>query len=321
VIRLDAAQTAQALPFSALAEALAEILILKRQGLVLAPPRLHMPLPGGVLLVMPATDHRLLMVKRITVHPGNPGRDLPAIQGAVTVADAATGQPLLELHGPTVTARRTAALSLLAARLLAPKEAGTLLVAGAGVQAESHALAFHEGLGVERCFVFSRTAATARALCQRLTTAGLFSQVADKGDLSEVLAETPVVVTATTASAPVMPDRFRDDAFVAAVGSFSPLTAEIPAGMVRRARVYVDDLESARQEAGDLLQAGVDWETVTPLEDVADGAAVRPEAGGGPVLFKSVGHALFDLAAARLAMTSVAAGAFSGVRSPGRRGP
>jgi ornithine cyclodeaminase len=309
VIRLDAAQTARALPFPALADALAEMLILKRRGLVLAPPRLHMPLPGGVLLVMPATDHRLLMVKRIAVHPGNPARGLPAIQGEITVADAATGQPLLELHGPTATARRTAALSLLAARLLAPKAAGTLLVAGAGVQAESHALAFHEGLGVERCFVFSRTAATARSLCERLSAAGLAATAAGQGEAAGIAGESSFVVTATTASAPVVPDRFRDDAFVAAVGSFSPLAAEIPAGAVRRARVYVDDPESARLEAGDLIQAGVDWETVTPLEDVADGVASRPEAGGGPVLFKSVGHALFDLAAARLAMASVSAGA------------
>jgi ornithine cyclodeaminase len=308
VIRLDAAQTARALPFPALADALAEILILKRRGRVLAPPRLHLPLQGGVLLVMPATDHRLLMVKRITVHPGNPGRGLPAIQGEVAVADAATGRPLLELHGPTVTARRTAALSLLAARLLAPHPAGELLVVGAGVQAESHALAFHQGMGVRTCFVFSRTAAKARALAGRLGEAGLAARAVERGEAAEILAGSPFVVTATTAVEPVLPDGIPGDAFVAAVGSFSPLAAEIPPGVVRRARVWVDDLESARQEAGDLIRAGVDWKTVTPLEDVASGATPRPSPGGGPVLFKSVGHALFDLAAARLAMSSLSAG-------------
>lgn len=305
MIRLDAAKTARALPFAALADALAEILILKRRGGVFAPPRLHMPLPGGVLLVMPATDHHLLMVKRITVHPGNPGRGLPAIQGEVAVSGAATGTPLCQLHGPTVTARRTAALSLLAARLVAPNPQGPLVVVGAGVQAEAHALAFHEGLGVKACVVSSRTAAKAQALARSLRRAGLEARAVDARELPGLLAACPLVVTATTATEPVVPDGVRDDAFLAAVGSFSPRAAEIPASVVRRARVYVDDLLAAREEAGDLIRAGVDWDRVTPLEAVADGAAGRPEPGGGVVLFKSVGHALFDLAAARLAMASL----------------
>ncbi|MDQ7831481.1 MAG: delta(1)-pyrroline-2-carboxylate reductase family protein [Desulfovibrionaceae bacterium] len=305
MIRLDAKQTARALPFAALADALAEILILKRRGGVYAPPRLHMPLPGGVLLVMPATDHRLLMVKRITVHPGNTGQRLPAIQGEVAVSDAATGKPLFELHGPTVTARRTAALSLLAARLVAPNPQGPLVVVGAGVQAEAHALAFQEGLGVTACVVSSRTAAKAETLALCLRRSGLDARAVDAREFPGMLSESSLVVTATTATEPVVPDRVRDDAFLAAVGSFSPRAAEIPADVVRRAQVYVDDMDSARQEAGDLIRAGVDFSRVTPLEDVADGMAARPEAGGGPVLFKSVGHALFDLAAARLAMTVV----------------
>ncbi|MEF3697043.1 delta(1)-pyrroline-2-carboxylate reductase family protein [Desulfolutivibrio sp.] len=299
---LDAAQTASVLPFDRLADALAEVLAKKRRGEVFAPPRLHMPLPGGVLLVMPATDHHLLMVKRITVHPGNPGQGAPAIQGEVTVSDAATGKPLFELHGPTVTARRTAALSLLAARLLAPNPQGPLLVVGAGVQARTHALAFHEGLGVKTCRLFSRTPAKAEALAQSLRQAGLDARAVEARELPGVIAASPLVVTATTATEPVVPDRVRDDAFLAAVGSFSPRAAEIPAGLVRRAQVYVDDLTAAQAEAGDLIRAGADFGRITPLEDVADGAVGRPEAGGGPVLFKSVGHALFDLAAARLAM-------------------
>ncbi|NDY56259.1 delta(1)-pyrroline-2-carboxylate reductase family protein [Desulfovibrio sulfodismutans] len=306
-MRLDAAQTASALPFDRLADALAEVLILKRRGGVSAPPRLHMPLPGGVLLVMPATDHQLLMVKRITVHSGNPGRGLPAIQGEVTVSDAATGKPLFELHGPTVTARRTAALSLLAARLLAKSPTGPLVVVGAGVQARTHALAFHEGLGVKACAVSSRTAAKAEALAQSLRQAGLDAKAVDAQELSGMLSESSLVVTATTATDPVIPDRVADDAFLAAVGSFSPRAAEIPAGLVRRSQVYVDDLKAAQEEAGDLIRAGVDFGRITPLEDVADGAAQGPDSGKGPVLFKSVGHALFDLAAARLAMCSLSA--------------
>jgi 1-piperideine-2-carboxylate/1-pyrroline-2-carboxylate reductase [NAD(P)H] len=97
----------------------------------------------------------------------------------------------------------------------------------------------------------------------------------------------------------VLPGAVADDAFVAAVGSFEPGAAELPAGLVGRAAIVVDTLEGAREEAGDLIQAekagAFSWGNATPLEDVLR-TSERPE---GPVVFKSVGHALWDLAAAR----------------------
>src|SRR5439155_13530104 len=100
---------------------------------------------------------------------------------------------------------------------------------------------------------------------------------------------------------PVLPEGVRDDTFVVAVGAYLPEMAELPAELVRRsselATLYVDTLGGARAEAGDLIMAGIDWARVTPLEEALD--APRPDKG--PVIFKSVGHALWDLAAARLA--------------------
>lgn len=302
MIRYDAGRTAAVLPFGPLADELAEILALKRQGRVHAPARLHLPLPGGTLLIMPATDGDIVAVKRITVHPGNPGKGLPAIQGEVTVSEAASGRPLLQLDGPTVTARRTAALTLLAARLLAENAKGPLLVVGAGVQAATHALAFHEGLGVGEFFVVSRTTAKAAALAGMLRERGARAEIVSAGALPKVLPLASLIVTATTSREPVLPADVRHDAFVAAVGSFTPEAAELPGSLVRAARVYVDDREAAAAEAGDLLRAGLDTTAVTPLEHVVDAPPSR--VGSGPVVFKSVGHALFDLAAARLAVAS-----------------
>ncbi|MFX8063453.1 hypothetical protein ABTK67_19015, partial [Acinetobacter baumannii] len=83
------------------------------------PARLVMPVPGpGSLLLMPASNADIAITKMITVHPHNPARSLPAIHGEVVVMDAQTGVRRLLLDGPTVTAHRTAAVSLLAARLL-----------------------------------------------------------------------------------------------------------------------------------------------------------------------------------------------------------
>src|SRR3712207_4278923 len=113
--------------------------------------------------------------------------------------------------------------------------------------------------------------------------------------------EVPLGATATTSRNPVLPEEVPQNIFVAAVGSFEPEAAELPAGLVSQSIVVVDTLECAREEAGDLLQAersgAFSWKNAMALEDVLR-AAERPR---GTVVFKSVGHALWDLAAARTA--------------------
>lgn len=297
---LDAESTQALLPYPALAEALREVLASKRSGEAHAPPRLAVPLGDGAsLLVMPAAEARVAVTKLVTIHPTNAARGLPTIQGEVVAMRAETGERLGALEGATVTTRRTAALSLLAARALAPRPDSALLVVGAGTQARSHLEAFHEGLGTKRVFVFSRGEEKAHALTEHARKLGMEASVV--GNVGEVLGEASLIVTATTSAEPVLPEEIPADVFVAAVGSFRPDMVELPAALVRSAnRVVADDLEGAREEAGDLIQAertgALSWDDVLPLEDALD--AGRPQ---GPVVFESVGHALWDLAAARLA--------------------
>lgn len=295
---LDAEATRGAMPYAELARALAGALRRWKTGAVAAPARLRVPLPGGgVLLVMPAAGERLAMTKLVSVHPGNPGLGLPSLLGEVVVMDAATGERLALLDGPELTARRTAALSLLAARTLAPDPGGPLLVVGSGVQARGHLEAFAAGLGTSRAWVVSRTEAKAEALAAHGRALGLDCTAVERAE--EVLPKAALIVTATTSSKPVLPAQgVRPDAFIAAVGAHSPGEAEIPALLVRRCRIYVDMPEACAAEAGDLIQARVDWREVASLADALD----QPRPQSGPVLFKSVGHALFDLAAAELAV-------------------
>ena len=298
----DATATAALLPYVPLSEEIAATLSQKAAGEVLCPERLSLPLPeGGVLLVMPAADARIAATKRIAVCPGNPARGLPLITGEVTVVRAGTGQRLGVLDGPEVTARRTAAASLLAARRLAPCHGGSLLVVGAGVQALAHAMAFASGLGLERVFVAARSRPKAALLAATLRSHGI--EADDVEAPAQVQDRVEFIVAATASPEPVLGETVREDAFIAAVGSFHPRRAEIPAGLVRGCRLYVDDLDGARREAGDLLLAGVDWRLVTPLERLC--AAQTPPAPElaqqGPVLYKAVGCAALDLAAARLA--------------------
>jgi ornithine cyclodeaminase len=295
---LDAAATAAALPWTGLVDALRAMLERKAAGCTVAPERLAVPLPGGMLLAMPASDGEYASTKLVTVHPGNPERGLPTLLGELLLMRADTGQRLLILDGPALTARRTAALSVLAARTLAPHARGPLLVVGAGIQGRAHLEAFAEVQGIRKAFIVSRSRASAEALAAHGRALGIDARAADSAD--EVLAQAGVLVTATTSTAPVIGEGVRDDAFVAAVGAYRPEMCELPAPLLYRARVYVDDPAGARHEAGDLIQAGLGWDRVTALEQVVSGAAAPP--ANGPVVFKSVGQALWDLAAARLAL-------------------
>ena len=294
---LNAQDTAAALPYQPLADCIKELL---QDASVKVPPRLVQPLfSGGSLFVMPASDKLLAITKLITFVADNASRQLPAIQGDVLVFDAVNGKRLCMLDGPTVTARRTAAVSLLAAQLLAPKPIGKLLIVGAGVQGRSHLEAFAQGLGVKDVMVASRSQASAQALVQHAINLGLHAQVVDNAD--EAMAECSLVVTATSAQQIAMRARPRDDAFVCAVGAFSPRMVEwapeVCLHMAQHGRIFVDTRD-ADHEAGDLLQAGLDVSQFASLQDVVQ----QPHEftnKTGPVFFKSCGWAGWDLAAAR----------------------
>lgn len=293
---VDAAQTARLLPYSPLARAIEDMLRLHAQGKVDAPPRHHIPLPGdGTLLVMPARGEKIAMTKTVTVHPENKAHGLPCIQGEVLVMDARDGTRLAVLDGIVLTARRTAALSLLAAQKLAPNPKGPALVFGAGAQARSHLLALKEGLDIYQAFVCARTTASAQALADDLVRHGIMIKPVD--DPAEVLPLCPIIVTATTSHTPVLSEQVRDDAMIIAVGAYRPDMAEIPPELVHRCTVF-DDTDEALYEAGDLIQAGMTTDDVTPLALALD-LDTPPR---GPVLFKSTGHSMFDLAAARMAV-------------------
>lgn len=295
---LNAADTAARLPYPALA---AEIEALLRAAAVQVPPRLVQPLPGGgSLFVMPALDGRLAITKLITFTPANAGTARPTIQGDVVVFDVATGARRLVLDGPSVTARRTAAVSLLAAQRLASNVRGPLLIVGAGVQGRAHLEAFAAGLAIQEVRIASRSLASAEALAAHARTLGLRAEVAS--DANAALADCPLVVTCTPAHEIVLQARPRRDAFIAAVGSFTPQMAELSPALCRHCAeegTVVLDTADAAHEAGDLLQAGLDVARFATLQQVVRGPDLKRP---GPLLFKSCGWAGWDLAAARLAL-------------------
>ena len=309
----DATATAQALPWRNLIDAIGQTLADHRAGRVQAPDRWVLPLaphtswflmpawftpavvaPGAPPLAEPATTPDIAAIKLVTYATANPALGLPAILGDVLVQRASTGERLALLDGPTVTARRTAAVSLYAALHLAPLPTGPLLVVGTGVQALSHVQAFTEGLGVDEVWVRGRTEASTHAFVQLLHRRGIYAEPVT--DLAAALQRCPLVVTATPAQMICLLGQVRDDTFIAAIGAFTRSMIELDPKLTRdiatRGQVVLDSA-SARVEAGDLFAAGVDLEALPTLADHP------PRSDGGPVLFKSCGSALWDLAAAR----------------------
>lgn len=295
----DAAATHRALPWGLLVHAIDRTLADLAAGQVQLPERWVLPLTEQCQwFVMPAwltsAAGDLAAMKLITYAAGNGERGLPAILGDVLVLRASTGERLALLDGPTVTARRTAAVTLHAARQLAPQPVGPLLVIGTGAQAIAHVQGFTEALGIDEVWVRGRTPASAQAFSQTLHQHGIYSEVAT--DLPSALARCPLVVTATPAQGVCLQGQVRDDAFVAAIGAFSPAMLELAPELTRdiaaRGQVVVDSA-AARHEGGDLIAAGIDLANCRTL-------AERPaRQDRGPVLFKSCGSALWDLAAAR----------------------
>lgn len=293
---LDASATAARLPY---AELVRELIAVLHDSVARVPPRLVQALPGGgSLFVMPAFDASVAITKLITFTPCNVGTKTPTIQGDVVVFDVETGRRRLVLDGPTVTARRTAAVSLLAAQWLAPNTSGPLLVVGAGAQGRAHLDAFAQW-GVKEMLIHSRSEASAHVLASYAREIGLHPQVVS--DANAALARCPLVVTCTPASGVVLRALPRADAFIAAVGAFTPQMIEldpvVTQHVFREGRIVVDTRD-ADHEAGDLLQAGIDVARLPSLRDI-DPAAARAT---GPVLFKSCGWAGWDLAAARTAL-------------------
>ncbi len=302
---LNAQQTADVLPYGELAQCIKALL---SDETVVVPPRLIQTLPaGGSFFVMPAHDATLAIAKLITFVAANPQKGLPAIQGDVVVFDAQDGQRLQILHGPTVTARRTAAVSLLAAQELAPRKSARLLIVGAGVQGLVHLEAFVQGLGVEDVLVASRTQASADALVAHARSLGVRAQRSDNPDLD--MARCALIVSCTSAQGVALKGIPPDDAFVSAVGAFKPQMVEwhpvVCRHMAQRGQIVVDSRD-ADHEAGDLLQAGLDVSRLASLADVVNrrGAWAQASDASGPVFFKSCGWAGWDLAAARCSQRS-----------------
>ncbi len=283
------------LPFSPLVNALALAMQELERGQIQCPERTTVRTHdhAGALMAMSSVGRDIMVTKLLTLFGGNPALGLPTIQGQVICAEACTGRFLFTLDGPTVTMRRTAAVSMLGIRTLARGPVRRVLVIGTGTQAVAHLqalCALYPGITV---VIRGRTPQRARDFCMRHQTPALTLRAEDTR-------EEPfdVVITVTASTSVIYNEPARADCLVIGVGAYRTDMVEIGPTTIAGSALYVDDAIGAPVEAGDLYQAGVDWNTVSPLSRALDDGAPTD---GRPVFFKSVGCSAWDLAACRVA--------------------
>jgi len=309
---LDADATRDALPWPALIAAIEATIADAAAGRTTCPPRTSVPLGGDdVWLLMPAVARAadVAACKLLTVHPGNPDQGRPLIQGDVLVIRASNGDRVALLDGPTVTARRTAAVTAYALQRIraARGDAGpvTCLVVGCGVQGRSHVEALHQSIPGSRFLLASRSRDSAVRLQALAASQGIDADVVDDAD--RAVGEADIVACCTPATGHCLRQPPREGAIIAAIGSFKPTMSELgPAVMDAVDRNILLDSPDAAHEAGELVQAGIDGRTLPTL---LDGTAALPPRPAATVLFKSCGNGLWDLAAARALLQGEATGA------------
>jgi ornithine cyclodeaminase len=261
---------------------------------------------AGTLLLMPAWragGH--LAIKCVTVFPDNERRNLRTVLASVLLLSADTGAPLALVAGRVLTVRRTAAASALAASYLARPDAAHLVMVGTGALAPALIAAHAAVRPLRRVTVWGRDPAKARALAGRLEGGGYAVSATD--DLEAAVRGADIVSCATLARDPlVRGDWLAPGAHLDLVGGFTPAMRETDDVAIRRASVFVDTRAGATKEAGDIVQPLASGVLALDairgdLHDLASGRAPGRTAPDQITLFKSVGTALEDLAAAQLA--------------------
>jgi len=295
----DAEAVARATPLPLLIAALRQAFA---SDALRAPPRLAADMGGASLLVMPAWNgDRRIGTKIVTVDP----LARPSIQSTYVLTDRASGRTIAVMDGAALTRRRTAAASVLAASRLARADSATLLVIGTGALNAPLIEAYASAFALRKVLIWGRDAGKAEAAAASARAQGYPASAI--ATVEAGLAEADIVSAATLSTDPLIAGAaLRPGMHIDLVGAFRPDMREADAACFARARVFVDTRHGALTEAGDLLQA-IAAGAITADAIEADLAALctgahpgRDGDDGAITLFKSVGTAIEDLAAAEL---------------------
>lgn len=292
----DEATISRVLRYEQLIPAMERALADFSTGKVLQPVRTILPVEQhhGFLGVMPAVYGDVMGAKLVTLYPGNAGTRLPTHQGIIALLNATNGEPIAMMDARLITEMRTAAVSAVATKYLASKQARVLAVLGSGVQARAHFAALRVVGKFDDVRVWSRNREHAQALANDIGAKAMSAE--------EAVREADVVVTVTHAFEPVLMGRWlKSEALVNAVGAVGSTNREVDNETMQGA-IIVDSRDAAQVEAGEILISGAP--VYAELGEIVAGVKARPATDR--VVFKSLGLAVEDVAAAKLVFDTLA---------------
>lgn len=264
-------------------------------GRVLQPVRSIVAVPqhNGLMGLMPAVYGGLMGTKLVNVYPDNAARGLTTHQAVIVIFDAKTGVPLVIMDGRLITGLRTAAVSAVATKLLTPANISSLAILGSGVQARAHFRALSLVREFDDVRVWGRNPDNAGALAGEIGGRTCSAEDAVRG--------ADVIVTVTNSPEPILQGKWlKPGALVNAVGAVGPARREVDSDAMRGA-VIVDSREAALKESGDVLLGKAS--IYAELGEILSGAKEVPNAE--VTVFKSLGIAVEDLAAAKLVLEAL----------------
>jgi thiomorpholine-carboxylate dehydrogenase len=295
---LNEEQVREHLRMTELIRAMEKTLIDFSAGRVTQPVRsiISIDPPGGFLGLMPALTPDGLGLKAVTFYPSNAEHGIPTHMATIFLVDAQTGAPLAIMDGRLITEMRTAAVSAAATKLLASADAKVLAILGSGVQARSHVDALRLVRRFEEIRVWSPTLEHAKRFAQEIgATATSFAE--------EAVRDAEVIVTVTSSKTPVLKGAWlKPGCHVNAIGACRPDWRELDDEAMSNV-VLVDSREGAMKESGDVIISGA--EIYAELGETLAGNV--PSRVNETTIFKSLGMAVEDIAAAMLVYRSATA--------------
>ena len=291
----------KAISLEEIMEAVESALLLYEKKEFHMPMRMHVDYGGNTLLLMPAFTPKVFGTKLVTVFPKNAEKGTPVLKGTMILNDGETGEPLALLNAAALTALRTGAVGGVGVKYLTPGNVKVLGVVGAGVQGFHQALFATEVRRFSEVFVYDTVPARSRVLIEKLSKKRPGLHLHEAETVQGLVEKSDVIITATTAMDPVLPDEeelLKGKHFVG-IGSYKPTMRELPNALFKHLeRVYVDT-EHAVEESGDLAiplkNRWVTREQVSTLGKLIIRTREGKETHEKTSFFKSVGMALFDL--------------------------
>jgi ornithine cyclodeaminase/alanine dehydrogenase-like protein (mu-crystallin family) len=287
------------LPPLAIVEAVERGMRALQAGAVAVPERGHLHWQGNTLLTMPSGNDAFLGIKSVVVVPSNAQRELPVTRGAMLLLSADTSEPLALLNAAALTCQRTGAVGALGVKYMTPADIDSVGIVGVGVQGLWQAIFACAVRSIRTIFYVARKDEAAAHFEAELASRIAGVKCVRCADACELVERTGLIITATTAMSPVLPDEaavLQGRHFIG-IGSFKPTQQELPTSVCRVAGHLAVDSAAALHETGDVLRplesGALQRADVFHIAELVTGQ--RTIDVNRATAFKSVGSALYDL--------------------------